>query len=347
MSALTVLMPVYNAERYLGVAIESILAQSFRDFTFLIIDDASTDRSREIVESYGDSRIRFLRNRVNIGISATLNRGIEAADTELIARMDADDRSHPHRLMKQHGFMFSHPDCAMVSTLTTDISESGELLGRNRLEPDHFYFSLTFYCWIYHPTAMYRRSVIRELGLYPPGLAEDYRLWCRLIRHYRFATLPEFLLDHRMSGQSTCNVVHRRGYAEAEMAQIIDNLRHFMGNAYDIPPDWIECYRNNLEPLLAQGKVRRIAACIRELDRIAEKVASTPNVNNEPSQVRRAAAEKRSRILQSFVRRLNWPGKIALLMETGSFSILRQLLAQGFRGRMRWRARPRKTCESI
>src|SRR5690242_19294735 len=91
----TVLMPVYNAEKYLAEAIDSILQQTLTNFEFIIIDDGSSDRSISIIQSYNDPRIRFIRNEQNMGISKTLNRGIEMAAAELIARMDADDISYP------------------------------------------------------------------------------------------------------------------------------------------------------------------------------------------------------------------------------------------------------------
>ena len=100
----TVLMPVHNAGQFLNEAIDSILNQSFKHFEFLIIDDGSTDNSAAIIESYRDPRIRLLRNDRNMGITPTLNKGISLASCELIARMDADDISHPSRLQKQYGF---------------------------------------------------------------------------------------------------------------------------------------------------------------------------------------------------------------------------------------------------
>ena len=120
---ITVLMPVYNAERHLREAIDSILAQSFKPFEFLIIDDGSTDRSASIIASYRDERIRFFRNETNLGISATLNKGIALSSCELIARMDADDISHPQRLQKQFGFMKRNPACALLSTWARVVNE--------------------------------------------------------------------------------------------------------------------------------------------------------------------------------------------------------------------------------
>ena len=115
--SITVLMPVYNAERFLAEAIESVLQQTFTQFEFLIIDDGSTDSSPEIVRSYSDPRIRFLQNEQNLGITATLNKGIELAQADLIARMDADDICYPDRLQKQMEFVAAHPDGALFTNV--------------------------------------------------------------------------------------------------------------------------------------------------------------------------------------------------------------------------------------
>ena len=101
----TVLMPVFNGEKHLNEAINSILSQSFQDFEFLIIDDGSTDHSKKIIRSYQDKRIRFIENDRNLQLSRTLNRGIQLAKGEYILRMDADDISFPNRLEKQIQFM--------------------------------------------------------------------------------------------------------------------------------------------------------------------------------------------------------------------------------------------------
>src|ERR1043166_4865427 len=107
--AVTVLMSVYNDEKYVREAIDSILAQSFRDFELLVIDDGSTDRTPAILASYDDRRLRVLRNNENIGLTRSLNAGIGAARGPLIARQDADDISYPQRLARQGGVMKRHP----------------------------------------------------------------------------------------------------------------------------------------------------------------------------------------------------------------------------------------------
>lgn len=339
-------MPVYNEERYLGAAVESILGQTLEDFVFLIVDDASTDRSAEIIRSYRDRRIQYLRNPENLGISATLNRGLNAAKTELIARMDADDLSHPDRLLKQARYLEAHPDCALLSSFTRNISEEGEVLGRNALDPRFFYFDLTFYCRIFHPSVIYRKSVIDRLGQYPARMAEDYLLWCRLIREHRFHTLPEFLLDYRISATSTSHVVHRSGYAAEEEEQVRENLRYFMGEEYSLPREWLECYRNNLEPLWKEGSVVGMAACIHELDRISSGIARKENVNRDVEAIGSAAAAKRARILSALLKRMPWPRKCALLACTGSWRALGGLILKGGYSSARRLFRWRRSCET-
>ena len=112
----TVLMPVYNGEKYLREAMDSILKQTLTNFEFLIIDDGSKDSSVKIINSYNDPRIKLVKNEINLGISKTLNRGIELASAELIARMDADDISYPSRLQKQYDYFTNNPECALLST---------------------------------------------------------------------------------------------------------------------------------------------------------------------------------------------------------------------------------------
>src|SRR2546423_6687976 len=121
----SVLMPVYDVAKYLREAIDSILGQTFTDFEFIIIDDASTDRSAEIINSYNDPRIRFIQNEKNVGLIATLNRGLDLAYGEYLARMDQDDVSLPERLAKQVAFMETASDVAASGTWARDIDDKG------------------------------------------------------------------------------------------------------------------------------------------------------------------------------------------------------------------------------
>lgn len=110
---ISVIMPAYNAEQYISEAIESILNQTYSNFEFIIIDDGSTDRTVEMVQSYSDPRIRFVQNEHNLGVAATLNRGLKLATGEYIARMDADDIALRERFGKQVSFLDMHPEIAV------------------------------------------------------------------------------------------------------------------------------------------------------------------------------------------------------------------------------------------
>jgi glycosyltransferase involved in cell wall biosynthesis len=136
---ITVLMPVYNAEQFLREAIDSMLNQSFRDFEFLIMDDGSTDSSISIIQQYQDPRIRLIRNEKNLGISPTLNKGIELASSDLIARMDADDISYPDRLQKQYDYMMAHPDCALLSAWARVITHDKKFVRMEKYRSNFYY----------------------------------------------------------------------------------------------------------------------------------------------------------------------------------------------------------------
>lgn len=206
----TVLMPVYNAEKYLKEAIDSVLHQTLTNFELLIIDDGSTDSSVQIIKSYTDPRIRFIQNEENLGIAATLNKGIDMCSTELIARMDADDISYPSRLQKQCDFFRAHPDCALLSSGARIISENKEPVKIDFFRSAYYYYNLSFECWIYHPTVMYKRREVIDVGKYGALFSEDYELWWQLSRRYKINNLQEVLLDYRITDESLCRVTKKR-----------------------------------------------------------------------------------------------------------------------------------------
>ena len=193
-------MPVYNAERYVGEAVRSILEQTFADFDFVIIDDGSTDRSTEILEQFAsDPRIRLIR-RPNTGYLRALNEGLALCQGEFIARMDADDVSLPDRLRRQIAFLDEHPECLMVGCALLRIDDDGDVLCEERLPEDHAEIEarlLEGRGAIGHPAALIRRQALVELGGYrePFYGAEDHDLWLRLAERGRLANLPEAGID--------------------------------------------------------------------------------------------------------------------------------------------------------
>jgi hypothetical protein len=204
MPKVTVLMAVYNGERFVREAIDSILSQTFQDFEFLIVDDGSTDRSREVILSYNDPRIRLLTNERNLGLTASLNRGLAEARGTYVARHDADDISEPTRLERQVACLDARADLALLGTWYRKIGEHGEFLGKRRLPVDHVRarWCLLFFCPFVHASVMLRRSLILErVGPYDESFAyaQDYDLWSRTAELLPVANLPEYLVRIRTS----------------------------------------------------------------------------------------------------------------------------------------------------
>lgn len=320
MPEVTVLMPVYNAEKYLTEAIESILGQTFFDFEFLIIDDGSTDSSKDIIHSYNDSRIRLVSNKQNLGISKTLNKGIELASTELIARMDADDISLPERLSRQYVIMNKHPEYALVSTDIEKITADGERIKLISPERDFMYYFLIFQCYgIFHPTVMYRKQAVQEVGMYPLTHSEDFRLWSKLIRKYRFFHIPENLLKYRVTDESISHTLLYQEYRDDEKNYIMDNLKYFAGEDYQIPEAWLEAYRNNAAPLCNPPKIKEMIRCMNELDVITPHVLSRENVNREKVNIALAAEQKKKDVFELFFNNIPTIYKLKLLFKTGKY----------------------------
>src|SRR2546423_3328873 len=197
-------MAVYNAEKYLGEAIESILNQSFSDFEFIIIDDCSTDGTADILHSYPDPRIHLFKNDKNLGVTRSLNKGLDVARGEYIARMDGDDVSLPERLEKQVAYMDEHPEIAASGTWARDIDAEGREFDTRRLP---FGDRMKYEFWrpspIVHPVAIIRASHLGKIR-YDTRLthAQDYDLWLRLKADHELGNLPEYLLLYRVHPDS-------------------------------------------------------------------------------------------------------------------------------------------------
>jgi glycosyltransferase involved in cell wall biosynthesis len=209
--AITVLMPVYNAEKYLHIAIESVLAQSFHDFEFIIVDDGSTDNSFGIAKQFadGDSRIRLLK-KDNSGISDALNLGLSNARGEFIARLDADDIMYPDRLEIQIEFLRKNPNLGFCGSFVEFIDSRGAPVGWSKPLPvtradfDRLISErrpITFN----HPSIMCRRSAMIEVGGYDRSIepAEDVDLFNKVLAlGYEALIVPKYLLKYRLHSRS-------------------------------------------------------------------------------------------------------------------------------------------------
>ena len=205
--SITVLMPVYNGSRYLAAAIDSILSQTYTDFEFLIIDDASGDGSCNIIKSYNDTRIRLIVNKKNLGQTRSLNKGIQLAKGEFIARIDQDDISFNNRLELQISFMKDNPSIILLGTAFQTIDEHGTLLTHYYPPTTHkeIINSFTSYCPIAHSSVIFQRLPVYNLGGYPENyvFSQDFALWQKLSVQYQEANLPiELVQIRKHSGQT-------------------------------------------------------------------------------------------------------------------------------------------------
>jgi len=207
---ISVVMTVFNGELFLKEAIDSILGQSFEDFEFIIVDNASTDRSREIIASYKDARMIFIENDRNLGQSKALNIGIKKAKGEFIARMDADDISLPRRFQEQYDYLQKNDSIAVVGSWYLEIDEKGRVIREFRLPTDPWEIkayligssALSYHC-IPHPIVLMRKKALFDVCLFNEKyIAQDFDLWLRLSRKYLLANLGEVLFKYRINSLS-------------------------------------------------------------------------------------------------------------------------------------------------
>lgn len=199
----SVVMSVFNGERFLPEAVESILDQGFREFEFIIIDDGSTDRSASILDSYEnrDARVRVY-HQDHRGLIESLNQGCWLAQGKYIARMDADDVASKDRLMWQVNFMEAHPQIGVLGGAVEWINATGKSLGihRNPAEDRQIKATLLHRCALWHPTVLLRREIFVWAGGYRRVVvdAEDYDLWLRIADHFQLANLEVVVLRYRI-----------------------------------------------------------------------------------------------------------------------------------------------------
>ena len=193
---ISVIMPAYNAEKYVTEAINSILSQTFTDFEFIIINDASTDSTKEIIKSFQDQRIKLINNEQNQGVAKSLNIGIAAAKGKYIARMDADDISLPERFQVQFDFMEQNKDIDICGSWMKTFGDKSEI-AKKPLSHSDIRDTTFFFCAMLHPTIIFKRDLSLQYSMDFPR-AEDYDLWCRKINELKFANIPEILLHYRI-----------------------------------------------------------------------------------------------------------------------------------------------------
>lgn len=238
----SVVMTVFNTERYVGEAVDSVLSQTFGDFEFIIIDDGSSDRSGAILDDYAkrDPRIR-LTSRPNTGIVAAANEGIGMAGGRYLARMDSDDVCVPHRFETQVRHLDAHPDCVIVGSRVTVVDpygspvfDSGQKLAHDEIDAE--LLSSGGGWAIVQPSAMMRTDAVRKVGGYRGrhNVSEDQDLFLRLAEVGRVANLPEPLLRYRRHYESVMHTQWRQRQEVKE--QIVREA--YQRRGLPMPADW-------------------------------------------------------------------------------------------------------------
>jgi glycosyltransferase involved in cell wall biosynthesis len=238
----SVIMPVYDAERYLKQSIDSILNQSFGDFEFIIVSEYGTsDESIAIIESYHDPRIRHIRNTRRLGLARSLNVALKEAQGEYVASQDADDVSSQVRLEREVEFLDEHPRIGVVGSWFEAIDENGRVISENRtpVESAVVKWRLLFCCPIANSSTMVRRAIYEALEGYDARLrlAQDYEFWTRASQITEFANLTDILLRYRVHSASL-SVANERALYEATLAISKNAIAATLGK--DVSPKSLE-----------------------------------------------------------------------------------------------------------
>jgi len=203
---ISIVMPVFNAERFLEETIKSLLSQTFKDFELIIVNDGSTDSSLEIAKSFDDNRIRILVNDQNRGIVYSRNRGCRIMRGRYYAPFDADDIAHPEKFAKQHAFLEQNPQIALTGCRVKKINEEGKPTGkpwRLSAKPEQIPAIMLFRNYFVHSSLLLRREAIPQ-DFYKIGydVVEDYMMCAEIAFKHPVTIFPEYLLKYRISPQS-------------------------------------------------------------------------------------------------------------------------------------------------
>jgi glycosyltransferase involved in cell wall biosynthesis len=242
---ISVILSVFNNEKYLKAAIDSILSQTYSDFELLIMNDGSTDKSQKIINSYNDKRIRMFRNKKRQGLAWCLNYLIRKASGKLIARMDGDDIAYKNRLKEQYNFFKLNPEFVLVGGWAKIINRKGRIIGkltpllkykeikRNIISNNHFI----------HPAVMFRKKIFKKIGGYDKSLfySQDYDLFLRMVAKYPCANINKYLIkfrwrpdfdkqkiQHKTALKLRIKAISQYGYPKIQLIKLIKPLVFYL-----------------------------------------------------------------------------------------------------------------------
>ncbi|OGI09866.1 MAG: hypothetical protein A2Y40_08490 [Candidatus Margulisbacteria bacterium GWF2_35_9] len=232
---ITVLMSVYNGEDYLVTAIESILLQSYQNFSFIIVNDASTDSSLDIIKNFQRSsdKIILINNKKNIGLTKSLNIALKEVQSKYVARQDCDDISDIHRFEKQLNFMETHPEIKLLGTRYNEIDETGRIMGPQSLrfikESKDIRKNILRFNPFAHGSVMIRTDILKEMNGYNELFlfAQDYELWLRILNDHNACNLDDELMSRRVTQNiiSIKNLDKQRAYVVKAKLKYLRRIR--------------------------------------------------------------------------------------------------------------------------
>lgn len=310
MAEISVLMCVYNGEKYLSQSIDSILGQSFSDIEFVLVNDGSRDGSNEILSAYAqkDSRIILVNNRENVGIAASVTNGLQYCTGKYIARMDQDDISLPERFKVQHQYLEAHPEIDAVGTGLIFIDENGMPTGKRHISPtDSMIIRLQMYynCVLHNPSVMMRSDYYQLYNERESEkdfvAADDYSFWLRKNTHHLYANIAEPYLYYRVhQGQTSRNKNQRQRKETLRSAQLA--YADLLG--YMIPYEVIESfYYVNRVDVESPVSVREGLETIYRIQRAFEN--KNPLTSIQRTETRRYSYEKIKSMIAKYQ---NMPG---------------------------------------
>jgi glycosyltransferase involved in cell wall biosynthesis len=239
---ITVLLPAYNSEKYLAIAIKSILNQTFENFELLIVDDGSTDQTEKIIKTFIDKRIRYVKKN-HEGLAATLNYGLKIARYDWIARMDADDICHPQRFDKQISIL-DRPENVISCSWSAYFNDRGiRFTIKTPTNDAELKKKLALHSYINHASVIYNRKFILSKGGYNTNINiyEDYELWLRIRNDIVIEVVPEYLFFVRITPQS----LSRKDFAEKKGIILVAQNNYYPLN--NIPNSFTKYEKIELE----------------------------------------------------------------------------------------------------
>lgn len=249
MPQISVLMSVYNGEKFLKEAIKSVLSQTFSDFEFIISNDVSTDSSLEIINSFKDKRIRLIQNEKRLELTKSLNKGLKIASGKYIARIDADDICREDRLEKQFNFMETNSNVTVCGSYANLIDDNGYKIGelKHHVDFESIKGKIFFDNILIHSSAFFIKDFIHKIGMYNEEFtrSQDYELWFRVIANNgEITNIPENLIDFRVHSNNIASSIKATNLTQEEFScmAIQKGIKEILD--FDTDLDAIKSYRS-------------------------------------------------------------------------------------------------------